>query len=908
MVAERSRGGPQCGLQFEPGVSAPGEGVAPSQGDHVASAQSWCRFPAEQPAGVMARNQKPTSPENAALEDSKPANGFRGILKQGMKQGSRTLQEGLEALSSRVGAVGSGLLRLPEDELIKVKEANETISRLLPTLTLAIQANSLRGSKRGADTPISDEPAAQRPRTAIESGSSNAVSRSESSSTQQPGTEERRPLLHLDLVSDAPFAENRDQGTLTTLDLKPGVAQSTTSLESNDTSLGDDSGNVRLVLGRADLQKRVTLQFPAAAKRKPTSVLQFVSREFLLLEVPDTSNIAPTQGSMEMATLVWGCWNDSQQDADEKPPLAYVSGLKSGYHLRKIRETRWTWIAKGDKASIEEGDTIAIVLESPPGSEAPAPSKDLNAEEARCILGCELRRPLSRGHLAPAFESYRSSRRLSEAMPTRRELYGLGAASLMALSAPTVLERAFVAPGTASSRQRPSFRATAQGRVASAGQSSSSASSHAALAIGLSAALGAGAARAARPARSPKVHRAQGGEWQPRLSGWTAAELAGERQRAQAMPDPPGYNGPRYTGPGSITDGFIDALLAMQKDGQLLPKKDAYLILLDIIDILRSEKTLGQASIPAGGQLTVVGDLHGQYWDFLNLLSMTGKPSANTPFVFNGDFVDRGSWSIEVILSIFALKLKDPQSVFLNRGNHEMLETNILYGFCGECGSKYDMDLFNLFSEAFRNLPLAHLVDGKVLILHGGLPGPDPRIWMPGQTHDPTDAIPMTVLPTLQDIGSVDRYLEITPESYGQSIGPTTTDKEVNDMRKLIDILWGDPRGGDGYGPSYRKGKGVYMFGPSLTAGSRRRGKPHKSIYIPSHSYACTCMHAHMHAGLVLCVYTCTHCMYMCIHIIQARRACVHTITYRCTRVHPVHDVCMCMPMYVHALDTCIQT
>lgn len=344
---------------------------------------------------VMARNQKPTSPESAALEDSKPANGFRGILKEGMKQGSRTLQEGLEALSSRVGAVGSGLLRLPEDELSKVKEANETISRLLPTLTLAIQANSLRGSKRGADTPISDEPAAQRPRTAIESGSSNAVSRSESSSTQQPGTEERRPLLHLDLVSDAPFAENRDQGTLTTLDLKPGVAQSTTSLESNDTSLGDDSGNVRLVLGRADLQKRVTLQFPAAAKRKANSVLQFVSREFLLLEVPDTSNIAPTQGSMEMATLVWGCWNDSQQDADEKPPLAYVSGLKSGYHLRKIRETRWTWIAKGDKASIEEGDTIAIVLESPPGSEAPAAPNDLNAEEARCILGCELRRPVN---------------------------------------------------------------------------------------------------------------------------------------------------------------------------------------------------------------------------------------------------------------------------------------------------------------------------------------------------------------------------------------------------------------------------------------------------------------------------------------------------------------------------------
>lgn len=324
---------------------------------------------------------------------------------------------------------------------------------------------------------------------------------------------------------------------------------------------------------------------------------------------------------------------------------------------------------------------------------------------------------------------------------------------------------------------------------------------------------------ASRHARGvPRVQRlAEDGLWQPRLTGWTPEDLAAERQRALSMPDTPGYSGPRYTGAASVTDAFIDGLISAQEQGQLLPKKDAYLIVLDIIDLLRAEQTMGQVSIPQGGHLTIVGDLHGQYWDFMNVLSMSGKPSPSTPFIFNGDFVDRGSWSIEVIMTIFALKLKDPGAVFLNRGNHEMLETNILYGFCGECGAKYDMELFNLFSEAFRNLPLAHLVDNKVLVLHGGLPGPDPRIWMPGQTHDPTDAIPMTALPSLQELAQVDRYLEITPESYAQSIGPTTSEKEVNDMRRLIDILWGDPRGGGGYGPSYRKGKGVYMFGPDVT-------------------------------------------------------------------------------------------
>jgi len=196
---------------------------------------------------------------------------------------------------------------------------------------------------------------------------------------------------------------------------------------------------------------------------------------------------------------------------------------------------------------------------------------------------------------------------------------------------------------------------------------------------------------------------------------------------------------------------------------------------------------------------------------------LAGKPSPDSPFIFNGDFVDRGSWSIEVIMTILAFKIKDPQFVGMNRGNHEMLETNILYGFCGECGSKYDMDLFNLFSEMFRNLPLCHRVNQKVLVLHAGLPGPDPRIWMPGQTHDPTDAIPMNYLATLEELAAVDRCIEITPQDYADSIGPRTSSKDEGDKRKLIDVVWGDPRGGDGYGPSYRKGKGVYMFGPNVS-------------------------------------------------------------------------------------------
>ena len=205
----------------------------------------------------------------------------------------------------------------------------------------------------------------------------------------------------------------------------------------------------------------------------------------------------------------------------------------------------------------------------------------------------------------------------------------------------------------------------------------------------------------------------------------------------------------------------------------------------------------------------------------LSLRSSTSVVSCPRPFLFNGDFVDRGSWSIEVIILIYAMKMKNPNAVFMNRGNHEMLEANMIYGFAGETGAKYDLDLFNLFSESFRNLPLLHLVNNEVLVVHAGIPGPRPRVWLPGQTHDPEDAVPVNMTATtLAEIASVDRYTELTPNSYKEAVdsAPRKEEKWETDSRMIIDFLWSDPRGGAGYGPSYRKSRGVFMFGPDVTA------------------------------------------------------------------------------------------
>ena len=117
----------------------------------------------------------------------------------------------------------------------------------------------------------------------------------------------------------------------------------------------------------------------------------------------------------------------------------------------------------------------------------------------------------------------------------------------------------------------------------------------------------------------------------------------------------------------------------------------------------------------------VCGDTHGQYYDTLNIFSLIGEPSPVNPFVFNGDFVDRGSFSVENVLMLFAWKLLLPDYVHLTRGNHETKNMNLMYGFSGEVKSKYDSVTMDLFSEVFQSLPLAVCLDKRVLVVHGGL-------------------------------------------------------------------------------------------------------------------------------------------------------------------------------------------
>jgi hypothetical protein len=86
----------------------------------------------------------------------------------------------------------------------------------------------------------------------------------------------------------------------------------------------------------------------------------------------------------------------------------------------------------------------------------------------------------------------------------------------------------------------------------------------------------------------------------------------------------------------------------------------------------------------------------GQFYDFINIFSFNGYPSPNHAYLFNGDFVDRGSFSLEVILTLFAYKCLFPDRLFLARGNHETDNMNKVYGFEGEVKAKYSEMMFKV--------------------------------------------------------------------------------------------------------------------------------------------------------------------------------------------------------------------
>ena len=202
------------------------------------------------------------------------------------------------------------------------------------------------------------------------------------------------------------------------------------------------------------------------------------------------------------------------------------------------------------------------------------------------------------------------------------------------------------------------------------------------------------------------------------------------------------------------------------KDEKKLHKKYVVMLLIYLNETLKQQQSLVDIDVDENTDITVCGDTHGQYYDLLTIFEKNGNPSETNPYLFNGDFVDRGSFSVEVMLCLMAWKVAYPNHMHLTRGNHESKNMNKMYGFEGEVKAKYNMEIMDMFSQFFQYLPIAFLINKKVLVLHGGLFSKDDV--------------------TLEDIRKVDRF------------------KEPPETGVMCECMWSDPCDNNGRYPSKR--------------------------------------------------------------------------------------------------------
>nr|CAD7404413.1 unnamed protein product [Timema poppensis] len=244
---------------------------------------------------------------------------------------------------------------------------------------------------------------------------------------------------------------------------------------------------------------------------------------------------------------------------------------------------------------------------------------------------------------------------------------------------------------------------------------------------------------------------------------------------------------------------------------QRLHAKYVASILKEAAAHLKRLPNLNQASTALSKQITICGDLHGKLEDLLVVFHKNGLPSAENPYVFNGDFVDRGKKGLEVLLLLLSCLLIFPDGVYLNRGNHEDHIMNARYGFIREVKLKYRQSadrLLRLIECVYRWLPLGTVVNNKVLVVHGGI-------------SNITD---------LEWVRSLDRhkYVSLLRPPVTESSAPGAELIDKMEWKQVFDILWSDPQGIEGCVANTLRGAGTY-FGPDVT---EQFLKKHKLLYL----------------------------------------------------------------------------
>ena len=232
-------------------------------------------------------------------------------------------------------------------------------------------------------------------------------------------------------------------------------------------------------------------------------------------------------------------------------------------------------------------------------------------------------------------------------------------------------------------------------------------------------------------------------------------------------------------------------------------------------EVVSSQPIVLRLSTP----IKVFGDIHGQYDDLMRFFEFWGEPSEepgvgdinSIDYLFLGDYVDRGVYSLETICLLMALKIKYPDKIHLLRGNHEDHLINYTFGFYSECEYRLsddsmgeELNVFKVINEFFEYLPLVAIIENEIVCVHGGI----------GSSF--TD---------ISEVEKLQRPIPVIHEAI------TKQDQIV------MDILWSDPTDSDdekGIQPNVVRDTKSYgnivKFGPDIVENFMEKNNVHMII------------------------------------------------------------------------------
>ncbi|XP_052026165.1 serine/threonine-protein phosphatase with EF-hands 1 [Apodemus sylvaticus] len=298
---------------------------------------------------------------------------------------------------------------------------------------------------------------------------------------------------------------------------------------------------------------------------------------------------------------------------------------------------------------------------------------------------------------------------------------------------------------------------------------------------------------------------------------------------------PDSYDGPRLQFPLTFTD--IDVLLRAFKQQQILHAHYVLEVLFEAMRVLKQMPNFSHIKTFPAKEITICGDLHGKLDDLMLIFYKNGLPSGTNPYVFNGDFVDRGNNSMEILMILLVCFLVYPTDLHLNRGNHEDFMMNLRYGFTKEILQKYKLHgkkILQVLEEVYTWLPIGTIIDNEILVIHGGISESTDLNTLHQLQRNKMKSVLMP--PML-----VNQEPEVKRKKSGSANiepGKVKLDKSPSEhltkheWEQIVDILWSDPRGKKGCYPNTSRGGGCY-FGPDVT--SKVLNKNQLKMLIRSH-------------------------------------------------------------------------